>query len=103
MTALLQSGEHPTVKAVKEQLGKGNNQETSRIINDLCDRGHLVKFEAKDALSKEDRQALDLHHNTQLLLPQGLLLETYVGMRLGKLPVGEFDLEEVDPLDEAAT
>ncbi len=103
VTALIQSGEHPTVKAVKEHLGRGNNQETGRIINDLCDRGYLVKFEAKDDLSKEDRQALDLHHNSQLLLPQELLLETYVSVRLGKLPVDEFDLLEVDPLDERAS
>jgi len=102
VTALLQSGEHPTVKAVKEHLG-GNNQETGRIINDLCDRGHLVKFEAKDDLEKEQRQALHLHHNSQLLLPQDVLLETYVSKRLGKLPFDDFGMDEVDPLDEAAT
>lgn len=102
VTALLQAGEHPTVKAVKEQLGKGNNQETGRLINELCEKGYLVKFEAKDDLSKEERQTLGLHHNSQLLLPQGLVLETYVTSRMGNLPLNEFDCLGDDPLDEMA-
>lgn len=102
VTALLQAGEHPTVKAVKEKLGKGNNQETGRLIDSLCEKGYLAKFDANQDLSKDDREALGLHHNSKLLLPQGLILETYVSRRLGNLPLGEFDLLDEDPLDEIA-
>ncbi|OYW45905.1 MAG: hypothetical protein B7Z08_04855 [Sphingomonadales bacterium 32-68-7] len=100
VTALLQEGGHPTVTAVKDRV-KGKSAALTKVIDALCDEGRLVRHPAARHLSKEDREALGLDVKTNLLLPAGLALDTYVGRRLDKLPITEFDEVEADPLEES--